>query len=163
MWIDFEWKLHIKHEIKQNTKCPHINLKAIRLIFIDFWRHIILSSQHCATNLITLFTKPKICQFKCLFPISCFNQYILWFDIPMKVTRLMQVKQAFYNLCKNLSSFLECKYLALLLSLQIKQIPTITILTYQILKVLIFVSVIKFHYIWRVHIFHTLDFTLKII
>ena len=31
-----EWKLHVEHEIKEHAKCPHVDFKAVGLVFVDF-------------------------------------------------------------------------------------------------------------------------------
>ncbi len=62
-----EWELHVHHEVEEHAECPHVNLKAVCLVSVYLWWHVILRSQYCASNLVTLFTKTEIGQFESLF------------------------------------------------------------------------------------------------
>ena len=60
--LNTEGKLAIQHQVEQNSKRPHINLKTINFICIDLWRHIILSSKDGAIYVILSLRKNEIRQ-----------------------------------------------------------------------------------------------------
>lgn len=93
-----EGKFHIKHEIEQNPKCPHINLKAVNLVQVYFRWHIILSAQDCPINILHFFSKPKISNLKNILVFAFVVKYILELDIPVQETHFMHMLQSQNNL-----------------------------------------------------------------
>lgn len=75
----------------------------------------------------------------------------------------MQVIETPDDLSKDPCSLLKPEDFALLLGLEIEQVPAIAILTDQIGKLLILFRFEKFHYIGRVETLHTVNLAVEVI
>lgn len=59
-----EGELHVKHKIKEDSKCPHVHFVTICLIQINFRRHIMFCSKNSTSNILVFLRKSKIGQFE---------------------------------------------------------------------------------------------------
>lgn len=73
-----EGKLHVEHEVEDNSKCPHINFIAVLLIGVYLRRHIGLGTKNCTICLFTFFSKTKISQLTHLSLISYLQINFCW-------------------------------------------------------------------------------------
>jgi hypothetical protein len=75
---------------------------------------------------------------------------------------IVQRKEAFDHKGKHFSGLFKGKDFVRLLGLSIDNVTSITILTNQVLELLIFISLVKLHDIRRVHGLETFDLAFKV-